>query len=360
MEVALDGRRAAHGPHAPRRALRHRPRHPTPARGRGGAGAGRRRSRRLGRVRGRARAHLLARVHRRRAARARAPPRPPPAGRALAARGAGPPHGQGGAGVRGARRRAAGRGPLDGLVPRRHPPGRAHRHRPRAWPPPSTTWSTPCCAGTARATGRSRSRSSPAGTSSRCGRSAPSVGDEVGAAGRRQRQLPQRLGRAPRHPGPAGRRQPSGWWPSSSRSPPDDLVGHARLARRIDVPVCLDESIGSLAQLDIGADARGLRGREPQGRPGGRAGRGPPHPPALPRRGRVAALRRHAGDRPGPGAQPGGGRAARVQPAARPRAVGPLLPHRPHAPVRVPGWHHDRAQRARPRRRARCPTCSRT
>jgi O-succinylbenzoate synthase len=31
---------------------------------------------------------------------------------------------------------------------------------------------------------------------------------------------------------------------------PDDLVGHARLARRIDVPVCLDESIGSLAQLE--------------------------------------------------------------------------------------------------------------
>jgi O-succinylbenzoate synthase len=31
---------------------------------------------------------------------------------------------------------------------------------------------------------------------------------------------------------------------------PDDLVGHARLARQIDVPVCLDESIGSLAQLD--------------------------------------------------------------------------------------------------------------
>jgi o-succinylbenzoate synthase len=30
----------------------------------------------------------------------------------------------------------------------------------------------------------------------------------------------------------------------------DDLVGHARLARRIDVPVCLDESIGSLAALD--------------------------------------------------------------------------------------------------------------
>jgi o-succinylbenzoate synthase len=31
---------------------------------------------------------------------------------------------------------------------------------------------------------------------------------------------------------------------------PDDLVGHARLARRIDVPVCLDESIGSLGQLE--------------------------------------------------------------------------------------------------------------
>ncbi|HEY6699014.1 MAG TPA: o-succinylbenzoate synthase [Acidimicrobiales bacterium] len=31
---------------------------------------------------------------------------------------------------------------------------------------------------------------------------------------------------------------------------PDDLVGHARLARQIDVPVCLDESIGSLADLD--------------------------------------------------------------------------------------------------------------
>jgi o-succinylbenzoate synthase len=32
--------------------------------------------------------------------------------------------------------------------------------------------------------------------------------------------------------------------------PADDLVGHARLARRIDVPVCLDESIGSLAELE--------------------------------------------------------------------------------------------------------------
>jgi O-succinylbenzoate synthase len=31
---------------------------------------------------------------------------------------------------------------------------------------------------------------------------------------------------------------------------PDDLVGHARLARQIGVPVCLDESIGSLAQLE--------------------------------------------------------------------------------------------------------------
>jgi o-succinylbenzoate synthase len=31
---------------------------------------------------------------------------------------------------------------------------------------------------------------------------------------------------------------------------PDDLLGHARLARRIDVPVCLDESIGSLGQLE--------------------------------------------------------------------------------------------------------------
>jgi O-succinylbenzoate synthase len=31
---------------------------------------------------------------------------------------------------------------------------------------------------------------------------------------------------------------------------PDDLVGHARLSRRIDVPVCLDESIGSLDQLE--------------------------------------------------------------------------------------------------------------
>jgi O-succinylbenzoate synthase len=31
---------------------------------------------------------------------------------------------------------------------------------------------------------------------------------------------------------------------------PDDLVGHARLARRIDVPVCLDESIGSLGDLE--------------------------------------------------------------------------------------------------------------
>lgn len=30
---------------------------------------------------------------------------------------------------------------------------------------------------------------------------------------------------------------------------PDDLRGHARLARRIDVPVCLDESIGSVADV---------------------------------------------------------------------------------------------------------------
>ena len=30
----------------------------------------------------------------------------------------------------------------------------------------------------------------------------------------------------------------------------DDLVGHARLTRQIDVPVCLDESIGSLAELE--------------------------------------------------------------------------------------------------------------
>jgi O-succinylbenzoate synthase len=31
---------------------------------------------------------------------------------------------------------------------------------------------------------------------------------------------------------------------------PDDLVGHARLGRQIDVPVCLDESVGSVADLD--------------------------------------------------------------------------------------------------------------
>jgi O-succinylbenzoate synthase len=32
--------------------------------------------------------------------------------------------------------------------------------------------------------------------------------------------------------------------------PPDDLVGHARLAAAVDTPVCLDESIGSLGDLD--------------------------------------------------------------------------------------------------------------
>jgi O-succinylbenzoate synthase len=32
--------------------------------------------------------------------------------------------------------------------------------------------------------------------------------------------------------------------------PPDDLLGHADLAARIDVPVCLDESIASLADLE--------------------------------------------------------------------------------------------------------------
>lgn len=30
---------------------------------------------------------------------------------------------------------------------------------------------------------------------------------------------------------------------------PDDLLGHARLARRVDVPLCLDESIGSLPDV---------------------------------------------------------------------------------------------------------------
>jgi len=32
--------------------------------------------------------------------------------------------------------------------------------------------------------------------------------------------------------------------------PPDDLVGHARLADRLDTPICLDESITSLASLE--------------------------------------------------------------------------------------------------------------
>jgi len=31
--------------------------------------------------------------------------------------------------------------------------------------------------------------------------------------------------------------------------PPDDLIGHAELARRLDTPVCLDESLSSMARL---------------------------------------------------------------------------------------------------------------
>src|SRR5690606_16090428 len=98
--------------------------------------------------------------------------------------------------------------------------------------------------------------------------------------------------------------------------------------------------------------ARGLRRRQPQGRTGGRPGRDPAHPRPLPRRGGVAAVRGHAGDRPRAGAQPGRGGATRLQPAAGPRPPRPLLPPRHHHAVRVERWHDDRARRAWPRRRA--------
>ena len=42
----------------------------------------------------------------------------------------------------------------------------------------------------------------------------------------------------------------SAWPASSSRSPPDDLLGHARLAARLDTPICLDEPLTSLAAIE--------------------------------------------------------------------------------------------------------------
>src|SRR5690606_24051770 len=98
--------------------------------------------------------------------------------------------------------------------------------------------------------------------------------------------------------------------------------------------------------------ARGLRGGQPEGGAGRRSARGPPHPPALPRRRRVAALRRHARDRAGTGAQPGGRRPAGVQPAARHGTLRALLHDRPDHAVRLPGRHDDRPRRPRARGRA--------
>src|ERR671913_941515 len=72
---------------------------------------------------------------------------------------------------------------------------------------------------------------------------------------------------------------------------PDDLVGHARLARAIETPVCLDESIGSLGDLDaalaLGAvDALCLK----VGRVGGLVEAGLP-PPRRPQAGRAPRAR---------------------------------------------------------------------
>ena len=260
------------------------------------------------------------------------------------------PHGQGRPGVRGARRRAA--RPRGGPWPRSSaPPGRwcppaSPSGSPAAW----TTWSAPCCAGTAGASGLQGQDPARAGRSSRCGQSAarwatrwPCWPTPTAASGA------TRSSTSP----------PSGGWPTAiglvaieQPFAPDDLVGHARLARRIDVPVCLDESIGSLAQLDsaLTLEACGAVSLK-AGRVGGLVEARRIH-----QRCRAAGCPCAAAGcwrRGWAGPQPGRGRAARVQPAARPGAVVPLLPAGPHRTLRVPGWHDDRAQRARPRRRSR-------
>ena len=118
---------------------------------------------------------------------------------------------------------------------------------------------------------------------------------------------------------------------------PDDLVGHARLARQIDVPVCLDESIGSLDQLEsaLVLEACGAVSLK-AGRVGGLVETRRIH-----QRCRDAGVSLRCGGMLetglGRAAQPGGGGAARLQPPARPRPVGAVLRRPTSRPRSSPG-----------------------
>ena len=120
---------------------------------------------------------------------------------------------------------------------------------------------------------------------------------------------PTPTARSARRPDPPGRAASgstrSGWPASSSRCAPDDLVGHARLAVRLDTPICLDEPITSLGGARGGGRPRRLRDRVPQAGPGRWLDRRPRHPRPLRRArppgvgGRDARDGRRAGRQPG-------------------------------------------------------------
>ena len=92
---------------------------------------------------------------------------------------------------------------------------------------------------------------------------------------------------------------------------PDDLLGHARLAARLDTPICLDEPLTSLGAVDAAIALGRVRGRVPQAGPRRRVGRRPRGARPLRRARGRRVRRRDARDRDRPRREPGGGGACR-------------------------------------------------
>ena len=327
-------------------------------------GPGRRRARRLGRVRGRARAHLLARVHGRRARRAASTTWCPACSTAARCARCGAtrwprPRWS-------ARRSTPACGPRAGRWPRSWAPpatGRAHRHRPR--PAPRTR----------RRPGRRRAA---AGTGQ--GHRAFKIKIQPGWDVEPLRAVRERAWatRWPCWPTPtaATAATPSTTLATLGRLAdadiglvaleqpfaPDDLVGHARLARRDRRCPCASTSRSARsAELEsaLTLEACGAVSLK-AGRVGGldRGARGSTSGAATPAcRCGAAACSRPAS------AGPSTWRSPRCPGCNLPPDLGPSARYfadRPHGAVRVGGWHHDRARRAGPRRRARCPRSSTT
>ncbi len=109
----------------------------------------------------------------------------------------------------------------------------------------------------------------------------------------------------------------------------DDLVDHAELQRRLRTPICLDESVPSLAAARAALALGSGRIINIKAGTRRRADRGPGHPRPVPGAGRAGVVRRHAGDGHRPGAQRGPGQPARFYPAGRHFGQRPLLPPGP-------------------------------